>query len=221
MNDTVKCDQCDEMIDRGIKNMIQHHIDKHNLQYRTDGLKSWLEEQREKMLRNFNETAERLHYTAQEGSTLDLIWKGKFLKPTTMVFKILGIPKPKQSMKFTKKGFSYQPKEVVEMERNLKYDIKSQLPPDHVPYDCPLSLAVQFVFPPPKGWSHTKMMSLRMGAKIYKDTKPDLQDNLMKGVCDAMEGIVYVNDSRICRLEPSEKIYGLTPMTIIKIQLIF
>lgn len=134
-----------------------------------------------------------------------------------MIFTVLGIPKPKQSMKFTKKGFSYQPKEVVEMERNLKYDIRSQLPPGHVPWDEPLAMGVTFIFPPPSGWSKKKMYDLKQGIIFFKDTKPDLQDNLMKGVCDAMEGVVYVNDSRICQLLPSEKIYGLTPKTIIVI----
>lgn len=135
-----------------------------------------------------------------------------------MIFKILGVPKPKQSMKFTKKGFSYQPKEVKEQERNLKWDIKSQLPEGHTPYDGPLQLSVTFVFPPPAGWSKAKMGLLQQGVKFYKDTKPDLQDNLMKGVCDAMEGIVYTNDSRICKLTGSEKIYGMVPQTIIHIE---
>lgn len=135
-----------------------------------------------------------------------------------MIFKILGVPKPKQSMKFTRQGISYQPKEVKEQERNLKYDIRSQLPEGHIPYDGPLQLSVTFVFPPPAGWSKKKMTDLTLGAIFYKDTKPDLQDNLMKGVCDAMEGIVYTNDSRICKLTGSEKIYGLVPQTIIKIE---
>lgn len=137
---------------------------------------------------------------------------------TRLVFVIPGIPKPKQSMKFTKRGFSYQPKEVVEMERNLKYDIRQQLPLGHIPFDCPLALGVTFIFPPPSGWSKKKMAELQSGKKIYKYTKPDLQDNLFKGVCDAMNGIVYIDDSRICQLLLSEKIYGTTPQTIIVIE---
>ena len=53
------------------------------------------------------------------------------------------------------------------------------------------------------------------GGIVYKDTKPDITDNLMKGVADALEGIVYVNDSRICKVA-SQKIFGVKPRIEIK-----
>jgi len=44
----------------------------------------------------------------------------------------------------------------------------------------------------------------------YKTTKPDL-DNLEKMLWDAMEGIVFINDSLICEKHNVIKTYGDTP----------
>jgi Holliday junction resolvase RusA-like endonuclease len=139
-----------------------------------------------------------------------------------MKFTILGTPQPKQSARFKSvkmgnKTFmkSYQKEEVVQNERNIAFDVKSQLPLGFIPYDRPVGIKVKFVFPPLSSWSKKKMAELMAGNKIYKETKPDLTDNLMKGLCDAMNGIVFIDDSRICKVE-SEKIYGIVPKTEIE-----
>lgn len=134
-----------------------------------------------------------------------------------MKFIILGIPKAKQSARFKSvkmgdKTFmkSYQRDDVVQNERNIAFDVKSQLPAGFIPFDGPIGVKVLFVFPPLSSWSKKKLAGLDGGDKIYKETKPDLTDNLCKALFDAMAGIVYPNDSRICKLE-SEKIYGRVP----------
>jgi len=141
-----------------------------------------------------------------------------FMSKESLYLKILGIPKPKQSARFASvrignKNFvrSYQKQAVKDNERNIQFDIKNQLPKGFVPYDCALEVDVTFVFPPPSTFSKKKLEQLKSGVKFYKTTKPDLTDNLMKGLFDAMEGIIYVNDSRVCKIQ-SEKIYGLIPM---------
>lgn len=130
---------------------------------------------------------------------------------------VLGTPKPKQSARFRivkgkGKPFiaSYQKQEVKDTERNFAWDVKSQLPKGFIPYDCPIGVKLLFVFPVLKGFSKTKMKQIEDGEIIYKDTKPDLVDNAVKLAMDSIEGIVFVNDSRICKVE-SEKIYGLVP----------
>lgn len=134
-------------------------------------------------------------------------------------FKILGIPAPKQSARFYAKNFggktmikSYQKKEVVEKERNIAFDVKSQLPAGFIPYDCPVSFEVLFVFPLLSSMKKAVRQAIEEGMIVYKPTKPDLQDNLLKGLCDSMNGIVFVDDSRICKVA-SQKIYGLIPRT--------
>lgn len=131
--------------------------------------------------------------------------------------KILGTPQPKQSarfrvQKFGNKSFikSYQSDDVIQAERNFAFDAKSQLPEGFTLYDGPLRLKALFVFPPLKSFPKAKMNILASGGIIWKHTKPDLQDNLMKGCVDALEGIVFVNDSQICEVI-SRKVYGTVP----------
>lgn len=136
---------------------------------------------------------------------------------------IKGIPQPKQSARFRsfrmgEKNIvqSYQTKEVKDNERNIKYDVKTQLPQGFIPFNVAIGVKVLFVFPPLSSWSKKKMMQLTQGDTIYKDTKPDLTDNLMKGTMDALNGIVFTDDARIASVE-SKKIYGLVP----RIELVF
>ncbi|MEE6129140.1 RusA family crossover junction endodeoxyribonuclease [Chryseobacterium arthrosphaerae] len=132
--------------------------------------------------------------------------------------RILGIPQPKQSVRSrvakTKTGKTfvqhYQTNEIKRNEKNLAFDVKSQLPADFIPFTKALKAKVLYVFPPLKGFTKAKLNALTAGSLIYKDTKPDLQDNLNKGLFDALEGIVYIKDSLICKVE-CEKVYGHTP----------
>ena len=47
---------------------------------------------------------------------------------------------------------------------------------------------------------------------VYKTTKPDLPDNLNKVLFDAMESIVFINDSQVCHVKEMMKIYGNQPV---------
>jgi len=138
---------------------------------------------------------------------------------TEMKLILLGEPTPKQSARFRivqpkgKKAYvqAYQPKEIVDKEMSIKEAVINQLPPDFIPFDGAVSMGAKLVFGIPKSFSKKKRKAIEDGATHYKITKPDLQDNLMKGICDAMESIVYTNDSRICKTTGTEKIYGFKP----------
>lgn len=138
-------------------------------------------------------------------------------------FKILGIPKAKQSASFriiktATKSFigSYQKKEIVENQRNISFDIKSQLPSNFMPLEGALFAKVIFVFPILKSMKKNIISDIKKGGIFYKIAKPDLVDNLMKGLFDAMSGIVFIDDAQICKVS-SCKIFGETPMTIVLI----
>lgn len=135
--------------------------------------------------------------------------------------EILGEPFSKQSFRVARRGnyiHKYQPKKIVNKENAVAWQVISQLPKGFTPTSNPVGLDITFVFPPLKSWSKKKLAQLEAGERIYKTTKPDLPDNLCKGVCDAMESIVYLNDSQICSLR-SQKVYGLTPKTTIDIHI--
>lgn len=136
-----------------------------------------------------------------------------------MKLVILGTPKAKQSARFraitskeTGKTFisSYQKKEVVENEKNIALAIKSQLPLGFIPYDEAVGVKILYVFPLLSSFNKKQKEFIDQGGIIYKDTKPDLTDNLNKGLFDSCEGVLYTNDSRICKVE-STKIYGTQP----------
>lgn len=143
-------------------------------------------------------------------------------------FELIGIPKPHQSVKgrvrynpITHKNYvqTYQPQDVVNMQKSLAWQIVQQIPSGFVPTKNPVMIRVQFVFPPLKTWPKWKERMFEEGITFYKPTKPDLQDNLMKNLADSMEGIIYQNDSQIISVF-SEKVYGRVPKTVVSIKII-
>jgi len=133
-------------------------------------------------------------------------------------FTILGVPMSKQSARFrtlTRKDgkqmtMSYQPKHIVEGEKNIKYDIKSQLPESFTPFTGEVFIEkLIYYFPPTKALE--KRVARNPERTFYKTTKPDLTDNLNKALFDAMQGIVYLNDSQICSLNNVSKVYDFKP----------
>ena len=139
-------------------------------------------------------------------------------------FTIYEKPVPKQSARFSiikgKNGkhllHKYQKKTVKDNEKNLKAIINTQLPPNFALLTEAIGIRVLFVYAPLKSLRKAEMEILKNGGIIYKPTRPDLTDNLMKGLCDAMSGLVYKDDALICTVE-SKKIFGLNPRIEVEI----
>lgn len=135
----------------------------------------------------------------------------------SIVFPVM--PLAVQSVRFASAGGiarKYQPQKSVSYKRALRYLCLQQLPVGFEPWDCPLKVEVQFIYPAPKSFSQKKIQQIKEGEIFYKYTRPDLQDNLMKATSDALTGIIWSDDSRICVLE-STKIYGLSPEIRLKV----
>jgi len=101
-----------------------------------------------------------------------------------------------------KKGFTFTPEETAIWENKVALCAYEHKPKKL--FDCPLFMKVTFWFAKPKSRKKYE----------WPDRGKDL-DNLVKGICDALQGIIYVNDSRIVGLAAIKK-YG-TPMTKIEI----
>jgi Holliday junction resolvase RusA-like endonuclease len=136
---------------------------------------------------------------------------------------ILGTPQPKQADRSRiAKGeqrhyvHHYKSTKVLREERNIRAIAQHQLPTGFIPFNEPIGIKALFVFPMLKSFPKYRKKEIERGIQIYRDKKPDLTDNLMKGLCDALEGVIYINDSRICKVE-SQKIYGTVPRTEITI----
>jgi len=137
-------------------------------------------------------------------------------------------PMAKQSFKFSVKKVEkksdndkefqvnkYTPIEQIRRQTDISWDTLQQLKaqkPNHSPYDCPVEMKIIHAFEPPKNFGKKRIEKLKKGIKIYMDKRPDLIDNLNKILGDAMQGIVYTNDSRIAKAS-LEKIYSINPYT--------
>ena len=72
----------------------------------------------------------------------------------------------------------------------------------------PVRVTVDLVFAIPASWSKKKRAQAEQGA-IWPTTKPDV-DNVLKAVCDAINGVVWVDDVQIVHLT-ANKVYGAAP----------
>ena len=132
-----------------------------------------------------------------------------------MKLTILGIPFSKNSQKLSFHGHMYQTPKVKRGESNIQAQILCQIPPDFKPWTGGVAVnRILFVFP----WLTSHSKKARASGELRKTTKPDLTDNLMKGLFDAMQGVIYVNDSQVCHLGNADKIYGDRPRIEIEIE---
>ena len=95
---------------------------------------------------------------------------------------------------------------------------KAMLFKPDVPFDEPLSVALSFYFQRPKAHyrSGKKAHLLKENAPIWHTKTPDA-DNLVKFVCDALNGIFWKDDSRICELSIVKQ-FSITPHIGIQIK---
>lgn len=114
-------------------------------------------------------------------------------------FYVPGVPVAKgrpRAFKMHNGGIgTYTPDKTVAWEQKVRAYACEVKPA--TPFDIPLSVSLQFILPRPKSCPKHR---------IHPITKPDL-DNLEKAVMDAMNGLIYVDDSRIC-LKTSLKGYS-------------
>ncbi|MCK4761950.1 MAG: RusA family crossover junction endodeoxyribonuclease [Candidatus Aminicenantes bacterium] len=144
-----------------------------------------------------------------------------------MKFHIIGIPFSKQSMRHRmvnvpgKKTYiqNYKPSAVRDNEDSVRYQVLAQLPRGFTPWRGPVIIdELTYIFPLLKSFSKKKLKSIEAGDTHFKHTKPDLTDNLNKGVFDALEGVLFLNDSQICEIMNARKIYGLKPGIVLEIR---
>ena len=124
----------------------------------------------------------------------------------TLTFELRIRPMPHQSVRFTRSGRTFKPKKIIDYQSYVQRLVQEQLPEDFVmiPAGVPIfirRLTYQYE------WSSSTPKKKRIG-KVYKPTKPDLQDNLNKAFLDALDGIVYEQDQNIVSINGLEKYYG-------------
>lgn len=131
-----------------------------------------------------------------------------------------GEPGSKQSTRFAVingRAVAYQSNKVKEAEASIKMDAIYQLKQQNIHIEpMPFRTWAKvkkcvFVFSPLKSHKKTDWQKMEEGELLRKTTKPDLTDNLKKGLFDALQGILYANDAIICEEEKTGKFYGTQP----------
>jgi Holliday junction resolvase RusA-like endonuclease len=87
------------------------------------------------------------------------------------------------------------------------------------PLDSVITLSATFTFARPKShyWTGKRAGVLRPDAANYHTGRPDTS-NLVKLIEDALNGVVWSDDSRVAVYNRIEKVYGDTPSVTIKIE---
>ena len=150
------------------------------------------------------------------------------LRHVSIVLK--GDPMPKQSARFfctkkinTENGrhiiASFQPKEMEVRKKDYQAQMKAQLTESFVRFERRVHVRkLHYVYPPLKGFSKSIMQAINAGQIVYKETQPDLVDNLKKLVFDSMAGIVFANDGSVVSEDNVKKYYGLGGCIIIELE---
>lgn len=127
-----------------------------------------------------------------------------------MIFEVLGNPIGKQRARTLRNGHSYTPEKTV----NYETLIKLSCPKTVEPLVGALQVSVIACYPIPKSFSKVKREQALQG-QIKPLVKPDI-DNVVKIVCDALNGIAYKDDTQISTVWATKK-YGEQPKIIIQI----
>lgn len=86
-----------------------------------------------------------------------------------------------------------------------------------IPAGQPVAVRIFVLVPIPKSWPKRDRDAAVVGT-MFPTSKPD-QDNYAKSVCDAFNGIVWADDSQICR-SLVVKEYGESPGLLVEVYLL-
>ena len=107
-------------------------------------------------------------------------------------FAVDGKPVSSPRPRVTRYGVFYK-KDYVAYKRKIALKAKKEMRGKE-PYECPLTLAVEFRFTTPSSWSKKrKEEAIEWG---WMPQKPDI-DNLLKTVMDACNGIIWLDDKQV------------------------
>ena len=109
----------------------------------------------------------------------------------------------------------YTPEKTRSYEGMIRTAAMEALGAEGVPFDCPVEFELRAVFQPPASWSQKKQAAAITG-EIKPGKKPDL-DNVCKAWNDALNGVVYRDDSLIVRMT-LEKRYGPAPLVVVTVR---
>lgn len=114
----------------------------------------------------------------------------------TITFFVPGIPAPQGSKRATMPPGARFPRVIEDNEKTKPWRADVKVFAMHAmggrtPHDGPVKLSLVFRFPPTKAAAKHN--------DLWKTTTPDI-DKLERAVLDAMTGVIFTNDSRVCHV---------------------
>lgn len=123
---------------------------------------------------------------------------------SAILVRVLGLPAPQGSKRAFVRGGRAMLVESSAKVAPWRQDVKvatALVMGDAPPLDCPLRLAITFLFPRPKG--HMGRHGVLPSAPLAHTVRPDL-DKLTRSTLDALTGVLFRDDSQVCALTVSK-----------------
>lgn len=127
-------------------------------------------------------------------------------KSATVAFVIPGAPVGKGRPKFARRGnfvTAYTPEKTASYE-NLVKMAASQAMAGRDMITGAVCVGIHLFVTPPASWSQKKQREAISGAGLYPTSKPDV-DNVIKGIFDAMNEIVWKDDKQVVDVVVSKR----------------
>jgi Holliday junction resolvase RusA-like endonuclease len=134
-------------------------------------------------------------------------------------FTVPGIAVAKGRPKFARRGqhiTAYTPEKTVSFENLVKDRAANAMKNQRLTMTAgPVQAVVNIYLPIPKSWPK-KFKEMALAGQVGMTKKPDM-DNIIKALFDAMNGIIFKDDSQVV-FAMVRKIYSMTPYTEITIE---
>lgn len=120
-------------------------------------------------------------------------------------FHVAGAAVGKGRPKFARRGVfvtAYTPEKTKTYEAQVK-DAAKKAMGSKAPCGCAVQVNLSIFVTPPASWSKKKRAAA-LSREFHPTTKPDM-DNVIKGIFDACNGIVFDDDKQICSLQVTKR----------------
>lgn len=141
-----------------------------------------------------------------------------------LVLRFPGNPIPVQSARFARNGKPYQPQEILNWKRFINISARHQTSSfrtsakpcvfDH----GPLQVEIVYNFSLPKTAKKAAKDAAGLGLPVRKSTRPDVTDNLNKGLVDALTGVVWPDDGIISDCIARKRFVNGAPYTTVEVR---
>lgn len=136
---------------------------------------------------------------------------------TTIAFVVPGTPVGKGRPKFARRGnfvSTYTPEKTASYENLVKVKAEEAMQGQQL-FEGAVSIEIALFVTPPASWSQKKQRAALAG-EIYPTTKPDW-DNCGKGICDAINEIVFKDDKQVVDARVTKR-YAATARAFVKVE---